>query len=76
MMRFLYWVGGLKFPTISLLSRATVWLRLPYLPLAPWTRWTLELVVAGVGRLVRLDPATELLTKGWFARVVIEIDLQ
>ena len=30
----------------------------------------------GAGCLVRLDPATELLTKGRFARVAVEIDLQ
>ena len=59
-----------------ILPRATVWLRLPYLPSALWTRSALELVVSGAGRLVRLDPATEPLTQGQFARVAVEIDLQ
>ena len=38
-------------------------------------RLALSLIVAPVGRLVRLDPATELLTKGRYARMAVEIDL-
>jgi len=33
------------------------------------------LIVAPAGRLVKLDQATELLSKGRYARVAVEIDL-
>ena len=46
------------------------------LPSVLWTRSALELVVGTVSRLVKLDQATELLTKGSFARVAVEIDLR
>ena len=50
-------------------------MRLPDLPQALWTRSALELIVAAAGHLVRLDEATELLSKGRDARVAVEIDL-
>ena len=40
-----------------------------------WTRSTLALLVSVAGHLVRLDPATELLIKGRYARVAMEINL-
>ena len=40
-----------------------------------WTRFALDLILAKAKRLVELDQATELLTKGRLARVTVEINL-
>ena len=48
---------------------------MPDLPPVFWTRQSLELIVERAGRLIKLDQATELLLKGRFARVVMEVDI-
>ena len=50
-------------------------MRLPELPPSLWTRSALELIVSKTGKLVRFDQSLELLSKGSFARVAIELDL-
>ena len=77
MMLSLLWSNGLlNFDLLlSFLLRVTVWMRLPDLPPALWTRFALELIVAAAGHRVRLDEAIELLSKGRYARLAVEIDL-
>lgn len=52
------WIPDFR-PSLNLLPRATVWLRLLGLPPSVWTRAALELIVAPAGRLVKLviDPS-------------------
>jgi len=57
------------------LPPAAIWVRLPDLPSSLWSRSTLDLIVAKVGPLLRLNESTELLTKRRYAWVVVEVDL-
>ena len=62
-------------PFLDSLSSVVVWLCLPDLPPALWYREALELIVQRAGRLVKLDQATESLSKSRFTRVAMEVDL-
>ena len=55
--------------------KCVVWVRLPDLPPMLWTRSALKLIVSKAGSLLHLDKCTDLLTKGRYARVAIEIIL-
>jgi len=56
-----------------------VWMRLLDLPPVLWTKSTLSLLIAvvaaAVGCLLHLDLTVELLSKGHFTRMAVEIDL-
>ena len=60
-----HWTLDFRPSPQSLLSVA-VWMGLPDPPPALWNRFALDLIVAAVGRLIKLDEATQLLSKGRF----------
>ena len=59
----------------EIFALAVIWLCLLDLPPALWTREVLKLIVARSEFLVKLDQETELLSKGRFARVTLEVNL-
>jgi len=61
-------------PAVASLPKCIVWLRLPDLPSTLWTPSALSLIVSKAGSLIRLDECTELLVKGRYTRVAVEID--
>jgi len=61
--------------TVAEIPKCMVWMRLHELPPPLWTQSVLSLIVAKVKTLVRLDDCTELLTKGSYAQVAVEINL-
>ena len=61
--------------SVDELPKCVVWVRLPDLPLLLWTQSVLSLVVSKARALVRLDNYTELLSKGRYVRVAVEINL-
>ena len=62
-------------PSQNFLPRTCLLLHLLDLPLVFWSPSALERIVSNVGSLMHLDESTELLSKGRFARVVVEVDL-
>ena len=68
------WIPSFR-PSMNSLSSAAVWLCLHDLPPTLWSREALELIVQRARRLIKLDQATELLSKGQFTRVSVEVDL-
>ena len=61
--------------SLNSLAFALVWIRLPAMPSALWTRYTLELIVQLDRHLIKVDQETELQSKVQLARVVVEVDL-
>jgi len=59
----------------NVLPRAVLRLQLSDLPFALWSRSALEATVAKVGSLARLDDSTEMLNKGMYARIAVDVDL-
>ena len=61
--------------SLNSLAFALVWIRLPAMPSALWSRYTLKLIVQLARHLIKVDQETELQSKVQFARVVVEVDL-
>jgi len=61
-------------PSPHRLSRTVLWMRLPNLPTVCWNAPTLELIISAAGRFVKMDESISLMTKGRYARVVVDVD--
>jgi len=57
------------------LPKVILWVPLPNLPPVLWMKASLKLIIAKVGRLVRLDDTTEFLSKGRYTRIAVEVDI-
>lgn len=52
-----------------------LWIRLPRLPLEMWNENILSKILKPIGRLIKLDPNFEEISKGLFVRVCLEVDV-
>ncbi|KAI3883878.1 hypothetical protein MKX03_017341 [Papaver bracteatum] len=66
------WTPNFK-SSIASVNTSVVWDRLPELPLEFFDKYVLEKVGAKIGRLIKVDNTTELVLRGRYARVCVEI---
>ena len=69
------WVPNFK-PSQVTITHATVWVRLPELPIEYYDKEVLLRIGAAIGRTVKIDPITEKQARGRFARLCVEVDLR
>lgn len=68
------WRGDFD-PFKECIKSIIVWIRLPSLPLELWGEFILRKLLKQVGYVIKIDPDSEDVYKGRFARVCVEVDI-
>ncbi|KAL6129677.1 hypothetical protein ACLB2K_073026 [Fragaria x ananassa] len=63
-------------PTVAIIDKLVVWIRLSNLPLPHWNTKSLQHLVQHLGQFIKADDMTLMAQKCMFARVKVELDLR
>lgn len=69
------WVPNFK-PAIASVSSIAVWVRLNELPIEYYNVEALQLIGRAIGKVLRVDTFTAFETRGRFARICVQVDVE